>query len=155
MTSWRRIDSPLGAIRGKEARMSAKVLLIDDDQDFRASVRTLLESHGYQALEAGSGHEGLRMVVEHKPDAILLDVMMETSVEGYGVTHSLKYGEEYAEYRNIPVFMVSSIEESPDERFPMSAEVEMIRPDRYLTKPLDIQQFLQFLEKALPAKATA
>ena len=65
-------------------------------------------------------------------------MMMETSVEGYGVTHALKYREEYAEYRNIPVFMVSSIEESPDERFPMSAEVEMIRPDRYLTKPLDI-----------------
>ena len=40
--------------------MSAKVLLIDDDQDFRASVRTLLESHGYEVLEAGSGREGLR-----------------------------------------------------------------------------------------------
>jgi hypothetical protein len=51
--------------------------------------------------------------------------------------------------------MVSSIEESPDERFPMSAEVEMIRPDRYLTKPLDIPQFLQFLERAVPSRATA
>ena len=135
--------------------MSAKVLLIDDDSDFRAAVKSLLESHGYTVLEASSGHEGLRMVVQHKPDAILLDIMMETSVEGYGVTHSLKHGEEYAEYRHIPVFMVSSIEESPDERFPMSAEVEMIRPDGYLTKPLDIRQFLQFLERAVPAKATA
>jgi CheY-like chemotaxis protein len=131
--------------------MSAKVLLIDDDSDFRASVKTLLEGCGYEVLEASSGREGLRMVVEHKPDAILLDIMMETTVEGYGVTHALKYQEEYAECRHIPVFMVSSIEESPDERFPMSAEVELIRPDRYLTKPLDIPRFLDLLEKAVPA----
>jgi len=133
--------------------MCAKVLLIDDDQDFRTSVKSFLESHGYQVFEAESGHEGLRQVKEHKPDVILLDVMMETSVEGYGVTHSLKYKEEYAEYSHIPVFMVSSIEESPDERFSMSAEVEMIRPDRYLTKPLDMPRFLQILERAVPATA--
>jgi len=129
--------------------MSAKVLLIDDDPDFRAAVKSLLESHGYNVLEASSGHEGLRMVVEHKPDVILLDIMMETTVEGYGVTHSLKYRDEYVEFRDIPIFMISSIEESPDERFPMSAEVDMIRPDRYLTKPLDIPEFLRLLEKAV------
>ncbi len=131
--------------------MSAKVLLIDDDSDFRAAVKSLLESHGYTVLEASSGHEGLRMVVQHKPDAILLDIMMETTVEGYGVTHSLKYRDEYVEFRHIPVFMISSIEESPDERFPMSAEVEMIRPDGYLTKPLDIPRLLQLLERAVGA----
>ena len=129
--------------------MSPKVLLIDDDSDFREAVKSLLESHGYNVLEASSGQDGLRMVAEHKPDAILLDIMMETSSEGYGVTHSLKYRDEYAEFRNIPIFMISSIEESPDERFPMSAEVEMIRPDRYLTKPLDIPELLRLLEKTV------
>jgi len=131
--------------------MSPKVLLIDDDSDFRAAVKSLLESRGYDVLEASSGHEGLRMVVEHRPDAILLDIMMESTVEGYGVTHSLKYRDEYIEFRHIPIFMISSIEESPDERFPMSAEVEMIRPDRYLTKPLDIPGFLRLLEQAVGA----
>ena len=131
--------------------MSVKVLLIDDDSDFRAAVRSLLESQGYKVFEAASGHEGLRMVIEHKPDVILVDIMMETTVEGYGITHSLKYGDEYAEFRDVPVFMVSSIEESPDERFPMSAEVEMIRPDRYLTKPLDFPAFLRLLDQTVGA----
>jgi len=131
--------------------MSAKILVIDDDQDFRTAVRSLLESHGYEVLEAASGREGLQMVVRHNPDAILLDIMMESTVEGYGVTYALKYQDEYADFRQLPVFMVSSIEESPDERFPMSAEVEMIRPDLYLTKPLDIPAFLQMLEKAVGA----
>jgi CheY-like chemotaxis protein len=136
---------------GKEAGMSAKVLLIDDDRDFRTSVKFVLQGRGYEVVEAGSGQEGLRKLAEQKPDVILLDVMMETCVEGYGLTHALKYQDEYAEYRQVPVFMVSSIEESPDERFPMSAEVEMIRPDRYLTKPLDIPRFLELLEKAVAA----
>jgi CheY-like chemotaxis protein len=129
--------------------VSVKVLVIDDDQDFRVSVKSLLEGRGYQVFEAVSGHDGLRKVKECKPDVILLDVMMETSVEGYGVAYSLKNQDEYAEYRDIPVFMVSTIQESPDERFPMSAETEMIRPDRYLTKPLDIARFFELLEKAL------
>jgi len=131
--------------------MPAKVLLIDDDSDFRAAVKSLLEGHGYQVVEASSGHEGLRKVVEEKPDVILLDIMMETTVEGYGITHSLKYRDEYTEFRQIPIFMISSIEESPDERFPMSAEVDLIRPDRYLTKPLDIPEFLRLLDKAVAA----
>jgi CheY-like chemotaxis protein len=129
--------------------MFAKVLVIDDDSDFRAAVKSLLESHGYSVLEASSGHEGLQMVLEHKPDVILCDIMMESTVEGYGVTHSLKYRDEYAEFRNLPIFMISSIEETPDERFPMSPEVDLIRPDGYLTKPLDIEQLLRLLGKAV------
>jgi len=129
--------------------MSAKVLVIDDDSDFRAAVKSLLESHGYNVLEAASGHDGLRMVVEHKPDVILCDIMMESTVEGYGITFSLKYQDGYEEFRNIPIFMISSIEETPDERFPMSPEVDLIRPDGYLSKPIDIEKLLGLLEKAV------
>jgi CheY-like chemotaxis protein len=111
-------------------------------------VKSLLEARGYEVFEASSGHKGLRQVLEHKPDVILLDVMMETSVEGYGVTHALRYRDEHAEHRHVPIFVISPIEESPDEHFAMSAEVEMIRPDRYLTKPLDIPRFLELLEAA-------
>jgi CheY-like chemotaxis protein len=126
-----------------------RVLVIDDDQDFRASVKSLLESHGFTVVEADSGKDGLRKLVEHKPDLIILDVMMECCVEGYGVTQAIKYQEAYAAYRNTPIIMVSSIEESPDERFPMSAEVEMIRPDRYLTKPLQIEKFLEVVGRTV------
>jgi CheY-like chemotaxis protein len=136
---------------GRRLGMSAKVLLIDDDRDFRVSVKSLLESGGYEVAEADSGHAGLSKVLEYKPDVIVLDIMMESCTEGYGITYALKYLDEYTEFRGIPVFMVSSIQETPDERFPMSAEVEMIRPDRYFTKPLDIPRFLQLLEKALAA----
>ena len=130
---------------------SPRVLVIDDDQDFRASVRSLLENHGYVVFEADSGTDGLRKVVEHKPNLIVLDVMMKCCTEGYGVNQAIKHQEEYRDYRSIPVVMTSSIELSPDELFPMAGEVEMIRPDYYLTKPLDIPGFLQVVERAASA----
>ena len=125
-----------------------KVLIVDDDKDFRESVRSLLESHGHAVLEADSGKEGLRQVVEQKPDIIVLDIVMECDSEGYGVNQAIKYQEGYAEYRNIPIVMTSSIELSPDQRFPMAGELDMIRPDFYLTKPLDIPKFLEVLQRA-------
>jgi CheY-like chemotaxis protein len=75
--------------------------------------------------------------------------MMETTTEGYGVSEAIKYDERYQAYSAIPVIMVSSIQESPDELFPRAPEVDMIRPDRYLTKPLDVPRFLEVVRKAL------
>lgn len=125
------------------------VLLIDDDIDYRESVRSLLETEGYDVIEAGSGKEGLMRLVEHRPDAIVLDVMMESTEEGYGVAEAIKFEERFAEFRSVPVLMVSSIQETPEERFPMAPEVGMIAPDRYLRKPLDIDLFLETLRRLL------
>ena len=127
----------------------AKVLVIDDDADLRAAVRSMLESKGYAVAEAESGKEGLRKVAEEKPDLILLDVMMECDSEGYGVTYAIKHRADYEPYRGIPVIMMSAIQESPDELFAMSPESEMIRPDRYLTKPVNMDLLLEVVEKAL------
>lgn len=126
---------------------SAKVLVIDDDEDFQASTKSLLESHGYEVIQAYSGKEGLKKVVDHRPDVIVLDIMMEDDSEGYGVNAAIKYQDEYAEYRDTPIFMVSSIQSSPQERFPQAIELGMIQPNRYFTKPLDIPRFFEALEK--------
>ncbi len=131
----------------------AKVLVIDDDQDFQASVRTLLESHGYQVVSAYSGEEGLQKLVAHTPNLILLDIMMEYDFDGYGVNQAIKYKDEYAAFRQVPIVMVSSIQETPDERFPMAGEVDMIRPDYYLTKPLDLQKFLDLVKQLVESGA--
>jgi CheY-like chemotaxis protein len=131
---------------------SEKVLVVDDDSDYRATVRSILESHGYAVVEAESGKDGLRKVVEHKPDLILLDIMMECCYEGYSLNQAIKYSDAYAEYRDIPIVMASSIEQPPDELFPMAPEVEMIRPDRYVTKPLNIPVFLDVIQKVLASR---
>ena len=135
--------------------MSARVLLIDDDEDFRSSVRSFLENRNYEVFEAASGRDGLKAILKCRPNVIVCDVMMESDAEGYGVTFSLKNLDEYADFRHTPLIMVSSIEESPDERFAMSPEAELIRPDRYLTKPLDFSRFNELLEQELGVTTAA
>lgn len=125
------------------------ILVIDDDEDFRAAVRAVLEGEGYAVVAADSGRTGLRKLRDCAPDLVILDVMMETTMEGYGVSEAIKLSGEYEAFQNTPVIMVSAIKESPDELFPRAPEVDMIRPTRYLTKPLDIPKFLEVVRKLL------
>ncbi len=131
------------------------VLVIDDDRDFAASVKSLLESEGYGVELAESGKAGLRKLRESRPDLIVLDVMMESIVEGYVVNQAIKFQPEFEAYADIPIVMVSSIEESPDERFGRAGEVEMVRPSRYLTKPLDIPRFLEVVGQLTAGRTAA
>jgi CheY-like chemotaxis protein len=124
-----------------------RILVIDDDEDFRISVRSLLESKGYTVFVAESGEEGLRKLVEHEPDLLVVDVMMETVEEGYGVIQTIRSDEDYAAFRSVPVIMVSCLEETPSERFPVS-EAPVKYPDVYLTKPLDVTGFLEAVKVA-------
>jgi CheY-like chemotaxis protein len=125
-----------------------RVLVIDDDEDFSASVQSLLEAQGCAVRIADSGEAGLREVTEFRPHVIVLDIMMESTTEGYVVNQRLKFGLDFAEFQDIPIVMVSSIESSPDELYPWAGELPQIRPDWYLTKPLDIGRFLEVVEKA-------
>ena len=130
-----------------------KILIIDDDEDFRISIRTLLKSNNYQVIEADSGKQGLEKIKEEKPDLILLDIMMETMDEGYLLNQVLKFQKQFEEYKDIPVFMVSSIQEDPLSRFPSAAgNVDMIIPDYYFSKPVDIPRFLETIKKVLKKK---
>ena len=127
------------------------ILVIDDDKDFLTSVQALLESEGYEVATATSGHEGLALIAQQEPELVVSDIMMETATEGYAVSGRVKMNEVLGD-RHIPLIMVSSIESSPDDLFPRSEELVVIRPDYYLTKPLDIPRFLDIVRKTVRSK---
>ena len=120
------------------------VLLIDDDEDFTVSIQSLLETEGYRVATAASGKEGLQKLAESRPDVVLLDVMMESSTEGYAVSGMMKLMPE-----PVPVIMVSSVDLTPAELFARSEEMELIRPEAYLTKPVEVPKFLETLRSVL------
>ena len=66
------------------------ILYVEDDPDFRHSVRTALESGGYEVFEANTGEEGLRRCQETRPDLILVDLMMEEVDAGTTLVRDLK-----------------------------------------------------------------
>jgi CheY-like chemotaxis protein len=53
-----------------------KVLIIDDDSDYRRLTGDLLRLHGWQVLEAQEGEEGVEMVRQHRPEIVLCDLIM-------------------------------------------------------------------------------
>jgi two-component system, OmpR family, response regulator CpxR len=55
---------------------SGPILIVDDDEDCRAVVATLLQMHGYTVITADSGGDGLAVARERLPCLILLDLMM-------------------------------------------------------------------------------
>jgi len=61
----------------------ARILVIDDDPDMVLATRLCLEGAGHQVLAANTGTEGLRKIKAEKPDLIILDVMMDTTTEGF------------------------------------------------------------------------
>jgi CheY-like chemotaxis protein len=132
----------------------AKILIIDDDADFRASLTEVLEHEGYSVLAAVSAQEGLSKIASEPPDLIILDIIMENSFAGYEVNQAIKFRDEYLLERNIPIVMVSSIQLDPATLYSRATEVSMITPDAYLTKPLDIPVFLNRVRDLLAARRT-
>lgn len=66
------------------------VLLIDDDEGFLKATSLFLEHAGYRVLTAVDGPSGLAAAMEHRPDVIVLDVIMRRPDEGFSVARALR-----------------------------------------------------------------
>lgn len=130
-------------------RAKRHILIIDDDGDFLASTGALLEAHGYRITQARSGREGLERMKSEHPDLVIVDIMMENEWAGYGVNEAIKFDPGFESVRHVPVVMISSIPLDPEARFGHSDEAEMVTPNLYLTKPLDIPRFISEVETLL------
>jgi len=122
----------------------SKILVVDDDPDFVLVTRSILQSEGHEVLEAASGDEALEMMRQDRPDLVLLDVMMTTTLEGVDVSKEMEADPNLSE---IPVVMVSSIATSEyasafpdDERIPISA---------WISKPIQPAVLLRTVERLL------
>lgn len=78
-----------------------KILTIDDDESVRISIAHYLEDSGYEVLQAGNGHQGLKIFREKEPDVVLLDLRMP-EMDGLSVLKQL--GQEAPQ---TPVIVVS------------------------------------------------
>ena len=62
--------------------MSPRVLLVDDEANIRRMVGALLESEGFETVEAPDGNAALARVTDDPPDVVLLDLMMPPGPDG-------------------------------------------------------------------------
>jgi signal transduction histidine kinase/DNA-binding response OmpR family regulator len=79
------------------------ILVIDDDPKIRQSMTEVLTAEGYTAITAADGHAGLELAEKHRPDAIVLDIIMPGR-DGWSVLNALKADPELCE---IPVILAT------------------------------------------------
>jgi len=125
-----------------------KILLIDDDPDVHTLVKKILEPKSYDVVCAYDGDEGLRKVVEERPDLIILDVIMPGK-HGFEVCRELKTDEKYHFFSNIPVLMLTVYPEEREKMHLSMREGMMMEAEDYLQKPVDPQALVNRVEDLL------
>jgi len=118
------------------------ILYVEDDVNNRLLIRRVLMAEGYQVLEAGDAAETLRLVHEHEPDLILMDINLP-EVDGYTLTSQIRASPRLA---NVPVIALTANVMRGDRERSLEAGC-----DGYIQKPIDVDllpnQIKQFLKR--------
>ncbi len=115
--------------------MSGRILLVEDDEGIRVSLRLALEDEGYDVDEAGSGEQALERFAEQAADVVLIDIMLP-GIDGFETCRQLR------RVSAVPVVMVTARTDTHDVVAGLEAGA-----DDYVTKP--------FVAKELSARIRA
>jgi CheY-like chemotaxis protein len=121
--------------------MTARILVIEDNEDNIMLIDYLLKAHGYAPLLARDGSDGVRLAIESHPDVVLLDIRMP-GMDGYEVATALQAEPELDDTRIVAVTasaMVGDREQITAAGF-----------DGYIAKPIDPERFIEQVERWLP-----
>jgi two-component system KDP operon response regulator KdpE len=116
--------------------MPQKVLVVDDEPSIRKLLRTSLELNDYKVKEALTGGDGIRAVIDDKPDIVILDLGLP-DMSGLDVLKKLR------EWSKIPV-IVLTVNDSDEDK----VEALDSGADDYLTKPFSIPELMARIRAA-------
>jgi signal transduction histidine kinase len=125
---------------------AAAILIVDDDPHQHRLLEVLLEPAGYLTIGAASGEEALAVIAKHRPDLILLDILMP-GIDGYELTRTLKANPVTA---NIPIIMVTASTDRESRLAGLDAGAE-----DFLNKPFDRTELWLRVRNLLRLKAFA
>lgn len=108
-----------------------KILVVEDEPSLIFTLRDTLESEGYDVVVSEEGTQAIEMVKEHKPDLMLLDIMLPGK-SGYDIMEELRK-EKYT----FPVIMLTAKDQEPDKVKGLS-----LGADDYLTKPFNTEELI-------------
>lgn len=109
---------------------NSKVLLVDDDLGFLKATSLILEEAGYQVFTARDGRAGLAAAREHRPDLVVVDVIMNRPDEGFALARALRADRDLADVKILVLTAVGQHYQmlfEPDEQW--------LPVDRVLEKP--------------------
>jgi signal transduction histidine kinase/DNA-binding response OmpR family regulator len=121
-------------------------VVVDDDPENRRLMGRVLESEGWLVTEAADGSQGLKRLMERRPDLVLLDLMMP-SMDGFEFVEEIS---DHPEWRNIPVVVMTARDLSPDDRNRLNGRIRKIITKGAYTRG-QVAQELRRQMNAMPA----
>ena len=106
------------------------VLVVDDEKPIVDILVYNLKKEGYNTIEANDGEEAVRLVIEKKPDLVLLDIMLP-KMDGLTVCKRIRHNY------NIPIIMLSAKDEEIDKILGLE-----LGADDYITKPFSVRELI-------------
>jgi len=118
-----------------------KILIVDDEEDIRTYLSTLLGDQGYETLLAKDGEEALKQVEAVGPDLITLDISMPEK-SGIKFYREMKANDRW---RQVPIIIITGISE--DFKKFISTRHQVPPPEGYLSKPINPEEILELVKK--------
>lgn len=121
-----------------------RIAIIDDDPDIIEASSLVLKAKGYDVITASNPEDGFNIVVEHKPDLIILDVMMDEPDDGFFLAQKFR-----RQKINIPILMYTSVSKAVGLEF---GQGELVPVDDFVEKPISPDQLVAKVEQLLNKK---
>ena len=121
-----------------------KILLIEDDREIATTLRSVLESAGYDVSYAPNGKEGQRLIQEVKPTLVITDMMMP-QLGGFPVLEFLRQMQSPPK-----VIMITANEGGRHKAY-----AEYLGVIDYIRKPFAMERLLDAVDKGLAHESTA
>lgn len=125
---------------GRNMTSSSHILIVDDEPDVCEVIQDRLQASGYQTHYVLNGSSALEYTSQHKPDLILLDVMMP-DMDGYEVSRRLMNSEPLS---SVPIIMLTAKQSQSDKIRALTMGI-----DDYITKPYDADELVARIESVL------
>ncbi len=119
----------------------ALIVVADDEPEVRKAVGGILRGAGYEVQEAYDGLSVLDVILEYKPDLVLLDWMLP-ELSGGEVLQKLRKEPEYKRFKTTPVIVISDFDDETSERTFRRAGA-----DDFVAKRDNLDEFREMLLK--------
>ncbi len=126
-------------------------LVVDDEEPARKMLTQILEKERWNVVQAENGLVALERIAKQRPDLILLDLMMP-KMNGYQFVAEL---HKHAEWRSIPIFVVTARDMTIEERIALDGYVEKVLPKHALTEDALLTEIRDLIAACVHARQPA
>lgn len=120
---------------------SKSILVVDDEADVILGLRAVLEADGHQVLSASDGAEALEILERHRPDLVILDILMP-GLDGWETLRRMQSNDRL---REIPVLMLTVLDKAHEVKIGIDLGCTW-----YYTKPItDYDDFRLVVQRLL------